>query len=332
MSILASGQSSCKGILAMQYRTQEINIDIVPLNGTPLLFKRVVGQHRIFMSYGSFTWSFSLRGGTNSTCSQVMPMYPSSGKNTYDPNINYALDQESPRGCIVNVEPIPQNTTRINVFTVKETLTGSDLEFIFSYSPFTSIDSTVVCKTPIEGTLNMKIVYHRSTQKNFDIPVSFGAPYYITRDFYKLFESDGFSNPLDANIPLSFKRYNGQQNIVVENLNTGFYFSFYIDVGVARNALGYIGATTDPALNCITMLPSSENCTIEILPTPSPVAAAHQVKLRVSTPADYNRVYIFSFLPDTYSQSPPTIQLESGDKFVDENIVVHLYARYFTKY
>ena len=299
---------------------------------TPQTYPRVTGQQRIFMKYLTYTWSFAIDGGSNTVAPEVMPMFPNTSL-TYNPSIDYLVDRDPPRGATVQVLPIPTGTTRINVFRVTETVTGSNFTFDLAYSPFASkVDPTVTLLAPqiLAGDLEIDVVFFRSTPdlRSSGRLIAFGAPSYRVHDFLTPFLSTGVTNPLDTFTPLPFHRSNGQQEIVVSNTTTGAYFSFEIDYGIIGQAGGYLGLTS-PTANALPTSPP-ENATIMSVPISetNDAALAHVSRYRVT--ANDGRVYMFTFDPDGYRQIPPTIQLVNpGPPFGAENIELHIYYKYF---
>jgi hypothetical protein len=302
---------------------------------TPQKFHRVCGPHRIFMTWGIFTWSFALVGGTNRVSPDVLPMFPRSPNDVYNATINFKInDQDAPPyGCtIFTVLPIPQNTTLINVFRVTENLTGNNFSFLVAYCPFTGIDSTItysgVPQTP--NTIDMKIVSYRVASDNhraIGYTISFGAPDLVVRNFPTKFTSVAGVNPLDANIPLNFARISGQQTIVFQNINTGFYFSFDVDYGIIGQAHGYLG-WVNPTANATLASMDITNATLVSITHAGDPNAVIQI-MQFTFDANDGRRYVFTFNPVGYTQTPPTIELVSPGMLGAEDAMVNVFTRYF---
>jgi hypothetical protein len=235
------------------------------------------------------------------------------GSPNYQQSLNYSVDKEIPRGCTVNTLPVPTNgSTRINIFSVTETVTGSNFNFQIAYCPFFTIDSTVTLVSPqaLLGNLTILTAYYRGVSDigNTGTPVALSVPHYNNRSFVQNFPSNGVTNVLDANTPLTFPRVNGLFAVIVTYGTS--YFSFEVDAGIMRQDQAYIGLIS-PLYNAkLEGIP--ENCTVQnILLTPGVNNAVEKyVEFQVTDLSGRN--YIFTFDPDPYKQILPTIQLVSG--------------------
>ena len=195
-----------------------------------------------------------------------------------------------------------------------------------------SVSATIVTTqpSPITTDIEMQIKFYRGVpyMREAGIPVSFGPPDYYERVFTTLFP--GGPNPLDLFAALPFSRFPGQQDIVVTNLTTGFYFSFSVDYGILGQAGGYLGL---PAPNAdAKILSGPENCTIDPIPVPIDQQILQQtLGFLVITPTDPQgaRAYTFVFAPAPYTQTPPTIQLINNFPFGVDSVEVKVVTRQF---
>lgn len=235
--------------------------------GVPLTLDRVTGHQKITIKYGNLdsspSWTFYIKGGSNTTQSEVLPMFPNMSP-VYNQSINY-VPAEAPQGCTVEVLPIPSNSTRINRFRVTSLFTF--FVFDFAWSPFCSVPPTItfppapVNPAPLADDVTVTIVFFRTppNMRTAGIPISFGSPDYQNRDYVTNFV--GGPNPLDDMLPHNFRRFNGQQQIVVTNLANNFFFSFGVDYGINGQAGGYLGLVNPNANARPTNLPT-QNCSI----------------------------------------------------------------------
>jgi hypothetical protein len=300
-----------------------------------LTFRRVCGPQMIIMKYRNGapiepTWAFSIRGGSNAASSEVLPMFPNTIKN-YSNVINYVPDETPSRGCVLSVLPQPTNTTRIDVFRVIESVTGANFQFIFAWSPFGgTVPPIITLPAPQIALFNieMTLIYYRTPPDitTSGIASSFGAPEYFTESFQTPFLSVAGVNPLDAGTPLPFRRYNGQQRIVFLNTTTSFYFAFEIAYGIIEQGNGYFGYTS-PTTNAVLVENSiPENCTITNTGIRSPSLVS---VLQYTVVALDGRTYLFTFDPNPYTQTQPTIRLIAGLPFGVENVTIQNFHLYF---
>ena len=107
MAVYSSGTQGGKGLLSPKYDryvSNKIFTDTTLNAYTECYFKRVTGPQRITLTYkdGSASepsWSFSIKGGSNILCNQVLPLYG----NDDDYQVpNFVLDsQDPPERCTV---------------------------------------------------------------------------------------------------------------------------------------------------------------------------------------------------------------------------------------
>lgn len=297
--------------------------------GSAFEFQRVTGPQKIVMTViaagQSASWTFYIKGGSNASSCQVLPLVGG----TYPGTINYVPDSFPPRGCIVATEPQPVGTTRINVFRVTELVTGGNLEFLLAWSPFCSVPPIInlVSGLPPPGfqQLEMDIFFYRTppNMRMSGTKSSFGAPEYVYKSFDTLIQVPEINS--GAEIP--FRRYNGQQEIVVTDVVTGTYFSFEMDFGIIGQANGYIGfvSPTGNAVQPRSQLPT-KNCTIENLASNTPHSVIQIESYKVTD--SFGRVFIFTFDPNPYTQIPPTIKLESGPPLANGILVQSVFVKF----
>jgi len=303
---------------------------------TPQKFSRVVGPQRIIMTWGTYSWAFSLTGGSNTTQSQTLPMFPRPRDDVYNATIDFRINGADlfPFNCtIITILPIPQNTTLINVFQVTETVTGNNFTFLLAYCPTAGIDSTITYlgAPQVPNFVDMKIVYYRaklSDSRAFTYPLSYGPPSYYVSNSPTTFAPVVGVNPLDAFTPLQFQRMSGEQTILVSNTTTGFYFAFDVDYGIIGQARGYLG-WVNPTANASLAAIDVVNATILDISSPGDPNAVIQV-IQFVVAADDGRTYVFTFDPSGSTQVPPTIMLDSpGPVIGAETIVVNVFVRHF---
>ncbi len=197
---------------------------------------------------------------------------------------------------------------------------------------------TVTQPGPILTDISLRINYYRGEpyMREMGIPVAFGAPTYIEKNYPTVFLSVAGVNPLDNNTALPFYRYNGQQDIVVTNLTTGFYFAFSIDyaiIGQNGGSLGLSAPNGNPKL--VGPAATTENCTITSdLPPPFGQSTIQALMFAVVAANDPEgaRTYIFTFdpfLPVVSTPPPPLIQLVGGPDFGADNVEVRVVVRQF---
>lgn len=335
MATYGSGPQGGRALIAPSYAKNISRIQISTSINTPQKIPRVYGPHRIVMSSGANTWSFAITGGTNRVSSSVLPMFPKHRDDLYDQSINFRINGQDlpPAGCtITTVMPIPQNTTLINVFSVTETVTGSNLSFLLGYCPFMGVDSTVTYTgAPVAGLIDIKIISYRASagnQRAFGYIQSFGAPTYVVRNFQTSFVPVLGVNPLDAFSPLNFERVSGQQTILVMNTTTKSYFAFDVDYGIISQGNGYLGYIS-PTANARLASMDIENATLLSITTPTASGAIPKV-IQYLFLADDGRTYKFTFEPNGAREIPPTIELVSpGPGLGADTLVVNVFVRYF---
>ncbi len=327
----------------------------------PVLLKRVTGQQRLTgiltIAGVAYTFSFALTGGTNRPVTNALPMFPNT-ETVYNHQINYRPDAQNtpPLGCTVVTQPIPSpglgpGTSRINIFNVTESVTGSGYVLRFSMCPFLNIDTTIEVVTtgpdagpaiPEGATL---VVYSEFFRVTPDLRtegklISSMTPNYTTRVFTTSIPAVDGASPLDTpGTKINFRRYAGQQTIVFSS-SSGYYFSLEVDYGIIGQANGYIGWTANPSANG-GIVPTGKG-----IPNPSPAGTAvanaiissansnsnaHVVKLEITSPASDGggRVYVIQLSPYAYTAIPPTISLKSGAPLGDVDVTMKVYARYF---
>lgn len=290
-----------------------------------LQFNRVTGPQIITMRYNNGgpiepSWEFYIKGGSNTTSSNLSPMFQTTATN-YGVE-DYVPDNFPPKGCTISVLPKPVNSTRINIFEIREFVTGLNLVFRIAMCPSGPVSPILTLPSPqvILFPINLTTTFYRISS-GFGIAglfSTYGAPQYDIDSLKTEFLSSGGINPLDAGNPLSFRRYSGQQTIMVTNISSGFYFSFDINFGIIKQGDGYIGYTS-PTINAVLVENSlSKNCIV----TNTGIDQASIVKvLEYSVLALDGRTYIFKFDPNPYNQKAPTIKMV-GPAFGIESVVV----------
>lgn len=309
MSRFSSGPEGGYGVSSPQ-------LEIIPLDytftsvtmntGAPQLIKRINGQHRIYLTYVSggqpYTWYFSLTGGTN----QILPT------SYYSPSNNYiTVPADPPRGCAVTkIAPAP-NTTRTDVFQVVENLTGLNISLVFAYCPTMGIESTVTYSGGVlASNLSLNLVLYRNFNRAITgaLAFSYQGPDYGIVSWPTSMISSGGVNPLDNHIPLPFSRVSGQQEIVVTNTTTNFFFSFVIDYAIVKQGNGYIGYCYSPTLNAIVQDEEVGISNLTYQALDNIYSETNPVRLTITTVAPDSKTYIFVFYPFT---SEPTITLQA---------------------
>lgn len=349
MSTFSIGPQGGQAIYSPSYKINKYEkiYTEASLTSGPVYFQRVIGPQRIVMNLTdglfTYTWSFALSGGTNRQVTNALPMFPNTTK-TYNSSDNFIVDPNglAPLGCIVETQPIPATKTssRINIFDITETLSGSSYKFRLSACPFSNIDSTIELigpALPSESTLTVYSEFFRVNPnlRTDGIPISFMSPSYKV----KLYETsilpvDGVS-PLDSpSTKIQFTRFAGQQTIVFINYTTGYYFTIDIDYGIIGQGNGYIGYVS-PTSNG-TLVPNSTpiGCTVKnVFVNGSNVyAVSKMVRLEVTSPVDDGggRTYLIDLFPSAYRNEKPTISVSSGAPIGNEDLAIRVYGRYFS--
>lgn len=336
MATFGSGPEGGKAIVAPTYRKYIDKKTLYLLANQSQQFQRVTGPHRIIMSIvGSpnLSWAFSLTGGTNSTSGEGLPMFPRDPKKLYNPSINYKIngDDLPAYGCVITTLPVPPQsamTTRVNMFQVTETVTGSNFSFVISECPYAHVDPTIVSTLNVD--VDMKIIFYRAKADNYRSlgwSESRGAPVFKAYNFPTDFISNAGVNPLDSMTALPFQRISGQQTIVVYNKSTHAYFSFDVDYGIIGQGGGYLGYVS-PTANAKLASKDIENATLSSITGLSNPNAVIRKEMFTLVASD-GRTYEFVFDPSGYNQIPPTIRLSAGPLLGAESISVNVFARYF---
>lgn len=328
-----SGPQGGISILTPAYNRNVANtvLDMASLNaGTTLEFFRVTGPQQLIFKYLNFTWYFFLSGGSNTQQSSALPGSLGGSISAYNQTINYRVTSPPPRGCVVQQIPPPPNTSRVNVFNVIENVTGLNISLTLAWCPFFGIPPTImqVGGGAVAAPITLKILFCRVIPelRSPGTPLSSGAPIYETRSMKKRFKPVAGVNPLDAGVAMPFKRYNGQQDIVVTNLATNQFFIIEVDYGIITDGGGYIGVVS-PTANCL--LQGTVNCTA--VTSSATFQVATPVTITVTEPAT-GRVYAFFFDPTTLPRfpPPPTIKLVSGPALGNVTLEVATVYRYFS--
>lgn len=337
-----SGPQGGKSLLSNEYVTysyQKMLSDADLNTNGAFELQRITGHQEIvihFLVPGPIipSCTFYITGGSNTTQSNVLPMFPNTYQ-TYNQTINY-IPAETPRGCIVETQPQPTGTTRINVFRVTETITGDGYSFIFAFSPFTKVNPTVTFPTgqpPFTGDMIAITSFFARLHPNMrssGMPISSGAPEYFNREYPLTFP--GGPNPLDDMQPHEFRRANGIQEIVVTIVSTGFMFSFPIDYGIIGEANGYIGFVSPlpkariPVERGMTKI---QNCIIEGIGESDPIALPSTFGVTTPTDPEGVRFYRFIFDHNPYTQKKPTIQLLGGSPFGASDVIINVVTKKF---
>jgi hypothetical protein len=142
-----------------------------------------------------------------------------------------------------------------------------------------------------------------------------------------MFRSNGTTNPIDAHTPLPFKRYNGQQDIIITDTSTGQFILVEVDYGVISDGGGYKGVIS-PTANCTIL--STIGCTA--VGTSTTAALEHTTTVTVTDPVT-TRVYelfLDPWVTGKTDSAPPTIRLVSGPLFATTNMEVLVQYRRFT--
>lgn len=140
-----------------QYESYVINKTLISntlASGAALEFPRVTGHQKIVLKFGtadsSPTCAFNIMGGSNKSQSDGIPMFPNP-RAVYNPSINF-VPAEAPLGCYLAVQPVSKTSksTRINVFTVIENVTGNNWYFNIAMSPFADVPNLI--SFPLSGS------------------------------------------------------------------------------------------------------------------------------------------------------------------------------------
>lgn len=312
----------------------------------PVNFKRVMGPQRVVMmlTTGGFVyvWSFALSGGTNQQVTNALPMFPNPAS-TYTPSINFILDPNglAPLGCTVETQPIPlaKTSSRINIFDITETLSGSSYKFRLSMCPCLNIDSTIEAVTPLPGGSTLR-VYSEFFRVNPNlrtegIPISFMAPIYTVKSYETLIPPVDGASPLDnpaTKIP--FTRFPGQQTIVFINYTTGFYFLIDVDYGIIGQGNGYLGYVSPTANGSLVPGSTPIWCTVEnvFISGANSRAVSRTTRLQITTDAadGGGRTYLIDLFPSAYRGEKPLISRSAGAAIGNEEVGVQVYGRYFS--
>lgn len=340
MARVGTGPQGGSTLMAARYETFVYDLILTSVNlntHAPIQIYKVSGPQMIVMTYlnGASpqpSWTFHMRGGNTSSCYQVLPMFPDQ-QGTYASTNNYVEDDNPPLGCTISAQPIPPGTSRINVFNVTENMTGLGLQFQFAWSPFAPIPPiiTLLPIVPTAFNINLKMVFYRTTPdlRNQSIPVSFGAPDYLLNTFDNPFIAPiPGDNPLNDNLPHTFRRYNGEQTISLTDMSTGYFFSFQIDYGIIEDGCGYIGviSPTGNAAQPSSQLPP-QNCTVS---NTGALGNGAQKAMEYTVVSGDGRTYIFTFYPFPYTQQPPTVQLIAGPPFAGNVMLVSTYPYFYS--
>lgn len=306
-------------------------------------FKRVMGPQRIIMTLidGSFKYnfSFSITGGTNMMVTNALPMFPNPAK-VYNPSINFVLDQEGipPIGCNVQTEPIPESKTksRINIFRITETLSGSSYTFILSLCPFSNIDSTIEIEGPSLPSGSSLVVSSEFFRVNPNlrtdgIPISFMSPSYKTKSYETIIDPVSNVSPINST-DIPFTRFAGQQTILFINYQTGYHFSIEIDYGIIGQGNGYLGYVSPTSNGTVVQGSKPVGCQVLNVSTPGQ-SITSDTKLKIITDVldGGGREYIIKLYPSAYQNKDPTIKLLSGATIGNETLGIQVYGRYFYK-
>jgi hypothetical protein len=340
MAYFSAGPQGGQSILAPSYNkyTYKTTVTTAQLNTNSTNFiRRVTGPQRITFKYKTGmavepTWSFSVKGGTNTGGIDVEPMFPNT-LGPYNQGVQFVIDDDPPRGCTAKTQPKPTGTTRTNVFRITESVTGNNFIIDVAMSPINGIDSTVTLTGSQVSANDIEITttFYRGPPNmgSSGTRSSFGAPDYKVVHLLTSLPSVTHVNPLDAGTPVPFKRYNGYQTIVFTDTTTGGYFSFEIDCGIIAQANGYLGLSS--SLNNARLVSAPEGCTVENTEISTDISRTltRQIQFKVTSGFD-GRQYYITFYPGMYVQTPPTIQLIAGAAFVENNVTVDVIYRRFT--
>lgn len=349
MSTFATGPQGGQAIWSPSYviNKYEKTYTESSLVSGPVNFNRVMGPQRIVMSLidGVFryVWSFSLSGGTNRQVTNALPMFPNPSS-TYNPSINFITDPNdvAPMGCMVKTQPIPLSKTssRINIFDVTETSSGSDYKFRLSMCPFLNIDSTIESIGPSLPPGSTLIVYSEFFRVNPNlrtggIPISFMAPEYSVKSYETIIAPNGGISPLDnPSTKIPFTRFAGQQTIMLVNYSTGFYFVIDVDYGIIGQGNGYLGYVSPTSNGVLVQGSSPVGCSVSniTISGANTNAVSKITKLKVSTSVmdGGGREYLITLSPSAYRNENPTISRSAGAPIGNEEIGVRVYGRYFS--
>ncbi|MBS1592660.1 MAG: hypothetical protein JST07_11200 [Bacteroidetes bacterium] len=283
--------------------SDSVTLSVVDLNtNTALEFPGTVGQQTTVFNYSTFSFQFTLVGGTTGSTQQL---FPNSQNTNYDQSQTYRVNDLSPVGCTLVAQPlIPTKSSRFNKFLLTETVTGNNFQFLLSYSPFFPINPTIqllapqVVAFPLIITTTNLMVEKNNRPLGYQLTTHY--PVYNTNTFSTLFGA----GVLDDLLPHSYMRFNGQQVIRVTNNVTGFQFAFEIDFGINTQASYY--NFTDPTCEA-KLIHTLYGCTITTPVIPNNYSAYSVVVFTV-TGTD-GRSYQFTIQPNPAEAIAPTITL-----------------------
>jgi hypothetical protein len=349
MASLGAGPQGGQALYSPSYiiNKYQKTYDLDALTNGPVEFQRIIGPQRFVMNLfdGTYTYifSFSLTGGTNRPVASVLPMFPNT-TGTYSPSINFTMDPNgiTPVGCTVQMRPIPttKTSTRINIFDITETLSGSSYEFCLRMCPFMNINSTIELTGPALPDGSLLTVYSeffrvRPNLRTGGIPISFMYPSYKTRMSETLITPVDSVNPLDnPTTKIPFTSFAGQQTIVFVNYVTGYYFMLDIDYGIIGQAGGYMGWVSPTANGVLVPGSTPIGGTIEsvFVSSANTNSVSKMARLKITSPVGDGggREYLIDIFPSTIGGKKPTINLSSGAPIGDEEVGVKIYGRYFS--
>lgn len=305
MGSIGAGPQGGIRFISPSYTTFSKSITYSPVElqtYSPLTFPGVVGQQTTVFSFGSFTWQFTLVGGTTATTQQLFP----NTKNTnYDLSQNYRVNDLLPIGCTLVAQPLtPTKSSRINQFLLTETVTGANYQFVLAYSPFFPIDPTVQFLSPqiilLPITITTTNIMVEKNNRPLGFRLSSSYPVYKTEIYPTVFGA----GVLDDLLPHPFTRFNGQQVVRITNNATGFQLAFEIDYGI-NTECSYVGFT-DPT--CVTKLINVlYGCSVSMPVIPNNYSAYSAANFTI-TGTD-GRSYILTILPNPVEEISPTITL-----------------------
>ena len=319
------------------YVTTTVLTSIVLGSGVPQPFPRITGHQKIVLQFSNapipITCSFSVTGGSNSSQQNGVPMFPNP-KFVYNPSINF-VPTENQLGCSVAFSQAPKTSksTRVNLFSVTETVTGNNWQFNIAMSPFANVPNLITFPLPqaipLTGTVTIVVYSYRGIpyMRETGIPVAFNAPEYSEREFVTTFP--GGPNPLDIpGVTLPFYRFGGQQDIVF--IIPGFFFQFSIDYGILGQAGGYIGLV-GPNANPILSNPPPQNCIVTPVSVPGSQMTQQPFSFLVEdTNTGNERTYAFTFYPNPTIGQKPTISLVGGPDLGVLDSTLKIVTRHFT--
>lgn len=283
--------------------SDSVTLSVVDLNTNILLeFPGVVGQQTTVMNYSTFSWQFTLVGGTTQTTQQL---FPNSKPTNYDQSLTYRVNDLSPVGCTLIAQQLtPTKSSRINKFLLTETVTGNNFQFLLSYSPFFPINPTIqllapqVVAFPLIITTTNLMVEKNNRPLGYQLTTHY--PVFTTQTFPTFFNA----GVLDDLLPHPYMRFNGQQTVRVTNNLSGFQFAFEIDFGINTQSSYYNFLDPTCEAKLINIL---YGCTITTPVIPNNYSAYSVVVFTV-TGTD-GRSYNFTIQPNPAEAIAPTITL-----------------------